>query len=47
MINANENSYNVGLDLNISNGTELISGKKVNVKGQVSMPPYSVQIIEC
>ena len=47
LINAADNSFDANLNLNVSEGIELITNQKIKVSSSISMPPCSIQIIEC
>lgn len=46
-INASENSYTLNQNFNATTGVNLISGENVKLDGSLTLPPYSIQIIEC
>ena len=46
MINASENNYVFDFNFNASEGTELISEKNISLSSPLTLPPYSIQIIE-
>ncbi len=47
MINASQDSYDCNFNFNISNGVDLLTGQTVNIENLATLPPYSIQIIEC
>jgi len=46
MMNASDNSYEFHFNFDTSEGLELISDKKISLSSPISLPPYSIQIIE-
>ena len=47
MINASQDSYDCNFNFNISNGVDLLTGQTVNIDNLATLPPYSIQIVEC
>ena len=47
MINASENSYDLHLNLNATNGVNLLTKENISLTTSTTLPPYSIQIIEC
>ena len=47
MINAAENEYSFNYDFNAANARELITDKAITLGNNTTLPPYSIQIIEC
>lgn len=47
MINASENAYDFNYNFNISTAINLLSNEKVSLSSTLTLPPYSIQIIEC
>ena len=46
MLNASDCNYNLPIDLNLSTGKDLLTGKRVTLSSPITLPPYSIQIIE-
>ncbi|MBE5736190.1 MAG: maltodextrin glucosidase [Clostridiales bacterium] len=46
MLNASDSNYNLPIDLNLSTGTDLLTGKGITLSSPITLPPYSIQIIE-
>ena len=48
MINASDGDYALNINLNALDGVELLTNSKKSLAGSsISLPPYSIQIIEC
>lgn len=47
MLNASENSYELPINLNTTSGLDLISNETIYFPQTITIPPYTIQIIEC